>query len=259
MKKLDFKNLEKKYRIILVIAAIFCLIFGAYAVWKVYHHFEVKRLIEERNKKGILLCFDDYSYESWQNNFDLFERYGVNVTFFVNVSEPTDFCMEAIERGHEIGFHTKSHVNLKEVSKEEFYEQALAPFEEFKEAGYEITSFAYPYGAYEEWMNEELLKYYKTVRGAYHYMAYYKETVPGGFIEARSIDNGSFESEEQYQKTINDYLDILCACNDGSVTVMFSHAIDGGQWCITPERIEYLIQKAQERGLEFYTFKDLQP
>ena len=248
------KKLTMKKKILIFVGVILCLMIGAYGALKVYRHIRM----EIRNQKGILLCFDDYSYPTWQDNFDLFDEYGVKVTFFVNVSEPTDFCMEAIERGHEIGFHTEGHVNLKEVSREEFYEQALAPFEEFEELGYEITSFAYPYGAYEDWMNEELLKYYKTTRGAYQYAGYYKESVPGGFIEARSIDNGEFESEEEYKETIDYYLDILCDCNDGTIAALFSHAIDGGAWCISPERLEYLFQEAQKRGLKFYTFKDLQ-
>lgn len=252
------KQLNVKKNVILIILAVFCIIFGIYAVWKVYHHFEVKKQIELRNQKGILLCFDDYSYQTWEDNFDLFDKYGVKVTFFVNLSEPTDFCAEAVERGHEIGFHTVGHVRLTEASKEEFYQQAIAPIEVFCEQGYELTTFAYPYGAYEDWMNTELLKYYKTTRGASHYMGYYKESVPGGFIEARSIDNGEFESEEHYKETIDEYLDILCGCEDGTIAVMFSHAIDGGTWCIAPERLEYLFQEAQKRGLQFYTFKDLQ-
>lgn len=212
----------------------------------------------EYNQKGILLAFDDYSAETWREAFDLFEKYDVHVTFFINASEPTDFCTEAAARGHEIGFHTVNHAKLTDVSREEFYAQAIAPIAVFREAGCELTSFAYPYGEYEDWMNEALLKHYQSVRGAWHYQGYYKEQVENGFIESKSIDNISFESTEDYRIQIGEMLDGLNACDNGTVASMFSHAIGAGDWCISLERLEILFQEAQKRGLKFYTFKELQ-
>ena len=67
---------------------------------------------EQRNQKGILLSFDDYSPDSWSDAFELLDEYGAKVTFFVTLSEPTDFCAEAVRSGHEIGFHTAQHVKM---------------------------------------------------------------------------------------------------------------------------------------------------
>ncbi len=211
-----------------------------------------------KNQKGILLAFDDYSAETWEAAFDLFDKYDAKVTFFICATEPTSFCDNAIARGHEIGYHTAGHKNLIGLDKSEFYEQAIAPLEVFEAAGYQLTSFAYPQGAYEDWMNEELLKYYDTLRGAYHYRGVYKKDVKGGFIESRSLDNINYESDEDYQNKVINMLDGLAACDDGTVVSMYSHAIADGSWAITPDRLEFLLREAKKRHFKFYTFQDLQ-
>ena len=35
--------------------------------------------IHQMNQSGILLAFDDYSADSWEENFGLFSRYGAKV------------------------------------------------------------------------------------------------------------------------------------------------------------------------------------
>ena len=210
-----------------------------------------------RNQKGILLAFDDASTDSWESALDLFDRYHVKVTFFVSTPVPLDFFDLALARGHEIGFHTRMHTNLVQ-NPDLLYSEAIAPLQEFREAGYEITSFAYPYGAYEDWMNVELLKYYDTVRGAFYYRGAYKKDISGGFIESCSIDNLHYESDEDFRAGIIEMLDGLCSCDDGTVASVFTHAIGSGDWCITPERLEILFQEAEKRNLKFYTFRELQ-
>ena len=107
-----------------------------------------KNMMDEKNQSGILLAFDDYDTDSWEAAFDLFDEYGVKATFFVNAFGPGDFCAQAKERGHEIGFHTIGHMDLTLLEEEHIIEQAIAPIESFREQGYELTAFAYPYGKY---------------------------------------------------------------------------------------------------------------
>ena len=214
--------------------------------------------IQERNQCGILLAFDDYAEYTWREAFDLFDQYGVKVTFFVNAASPTDFCFEALERGHEIGYHTKDHKNLREITEEEVYEQAVAPLEIFRNEGIDITSFAYPYGAYNEKLNETLLQYYNVLRGAYNCEMNIKHNLRKGFVESMPLDNGSFGSQEEYEEKITAILEAL-ADSKGTVLSMYSHSIDaGGAWCISEEKLVFLFEKAKELGLKFYTFQELQ-
>lgn len=251
------KNILKNKRFV-IICVIICVMLAAMAGLYLFRHIRMKQYMEQRNQKGILLAFDDYSEDTWTEYLDLFDKYGVKVTFFVTLSEPTDFCAEAVKRGHEIGFHTAGHVNLTEVSEEEMYQQAIAPIEVFRSQGFELSTFAYPYGAYEERMNEELLQYYDTLRGAYHFEGRYKENLQKGFIESYSLDNVHFESNEAFRAKVVELLDVLASCDNGTIASVYSHAIGGGDWCITPERLEILFEEAEKRDLVFYTFKELQ-
>ncbi|MCM1056286.1 MAG: polysaccharide deacetylase family protein [Firmicutes bacterium] len=237
-----------------IIILVIVLLGGAASLiaYKVYR-------VRVANQKVILLAFDDYNADTWREYFDLFDEYDAKVTFFVTITEPTDFCYEAIERGHEIGYHTRSHIDLKAASYEEFYEEAIAPIEIFREKGIELTSFAYPGGNYEEWMNEELLQYYNTVRGAWYYDVKSKADIQHCFIEAYPLDNIYFESDEVFREKIVKILDRFCEEGPGAVTAMYSHAIaDGGAWCIAPARLKILLEEAQKRDIRFCTFKEWQ-
>lgn len=213
--------------------------------------------LPQENPSGILLSFDDYYEENWEQNFDLFDEYDANVTFFINAGEPTEFCYKAMERGHEIGFHTTKHVNLVEASEEEIWAEAIAPIEVFRKAGIEFTSFAYPYGASSLELDELLLQHYNVVRGGFLYELMPKEKLKKGYVEAKPIDNEYFSSELQFRWVINKML-YEARFNEGTVVSMYTHGVEWGDWCITPPRLEYILKKAKELNLEFYTYKELQ-
>lgn len=213
--------------------------------------------VKQARQCGILLAFDDYSPGSWTEHLELFDKYNVHVTFFVAWDEPTEFCYKALEKGHEIGFHTIGHTDVTDMDEEELQRCVIDPIETFRNGGIEMTSFAYPYGFHDDETDERLLEYYKVVRGAWYYEVHSKADLRHGFVEAYSIDNIHFETDEEFQAKIDQILQEL-SDNVGAVTCLYSHAIDVGDWCVKPERLEYLFQKADEHGLKFYTFKELQ-
>lgn len=240
---------KKTYRFAacLLLAAVALLIGGV----KLYR-------IQERDQSGILLAFDDYSGDNWAAHFDFFDEYDVKATFFINAAAPTDFCFEAVKRGHEIGYHTQNHVNLCEISEEEAYRQAVEPISLFREAGIPMTTFAYPYGAYSERLNEILLGHYKVVRGAYFADVKIKHNWRRGFVESASLDNANYQSQAQYEEKISGILESVAA-SKGAVVSFYSHAIDdGGAWCVSEEKLRFLFEKAKKLRLKFYTFQDLQ-
>lgn len=209
-------------------------------------------------ESGILLAFDDYSPDNWLQYFDFFEEYGVHVTFFIAWDEPTDFCFEALEKGHDIGFHSIGHTDVTVMSEEELQRCVIDPIEVFRKKGIELTSFAYPYGYRTAELDEKLLQYYKIVRGAYNAERHSIEELKSGhiYIDSGSIDNYHMRDEQDFQENVKDILDELSA-NEGSVISIYSHAIDAGDWCVTKEHLEYLFQKAEEQGIKFYTFSEL--
>jgi peptidoglycan/xylan/chitin deacetylase (PgdA/CDA1 family) len=205
---------------------------------------------------GVVLGFDDYSPRSWEQHFDLFDRYGVKVTFFCVANVVTDFMLNAQNRGHEIAYHTISHPHLPEVSREQFFEQTISRINVFNEGGIELTTFAYPYGDYQMWMNDELLKYYKVVRGFSGSRNFTLEEMRYGFVDSRSIDNITYSSKFAFNNMIDSIL--LMTKRRKTIAVLTSHQINSEDWGITTERLEYVLKKGKEIGLKFYTYKDLQ-
>lgn len=244
MKKKNWKLAGILFGCLLVIAAV---VLGSIKLYR------VKRARES----GILLAFDDYNPDNWRKYFEFFEEKGVHVTFFVSLEEPTDFCHEALERGHDVGFHTIGHVRVTELSEEELFKRVIDPIETFRKDGIELTSFAYPYGDHNDELDAKLLNYYKVVRGAYFYDLHGKADLRHGYVDAFPIDNHYLGDDAEFQKQVDAILKEL-SDNVGAVACLYSHTIDGGDWCVTKEHLEYLIEKADELGLKFYTFRELQ-
>lgn len=241
------KKLQKKYRVIALIIILLLGICGGTVLY--VHHLN--------NQSGVLLAFDDLSVDSWEEHFDLFEEYDAHVTFFIASPEPTDFCQKAVDRGHEIGFHTAYHTDLLGLSEDEIYGQAIAPIEKFREQGFELTSFAYPFGNHTPETDELLLQHYKTLRGAWFHHLHQKITFKNNFVESKSLDNINYETDEIFEKEVTDML-MQAKENKRAIVSFYSHAIGGGDWCIGEDRLEFLLKKANELGLKFYTYKDLQ-
>lgn len=238
---------KKVLSVVLILGVLLVLIIGRIFIF----------LPPQENPSGILLSFDDYYPDNWEANFELFDKYDANVTFFINSLVPTDFCYKAEARGHEIGFHTRFHVDLTDTTDEEIYQNAIEPIEYFRSNGVPLTTFAYPYGNYNDSLNELLLQHYKVLRGGWHYELNAKEDLKSGLVEARCIDNANFDSELRFKLIINKML-YEARWKEGTVVALYSHGIEDGEWCITPERLEYLLKRAKQLDLEFYTFQDLQ-
>jgi peptidoglycan/xylan/chitin deacetylase (PgdA/CDA1 family) len=204
---------------------------------------------------GIALGFDDYSPVSWSQHFDLFDRYGVKVTFFCMAGGVTDFMLDAQNRGHEIGYHTISHPVLSTLSYDQFVEETVSRINVFKEGGIELTTFAYPYGDYKEWMHDRLLQNYKVVRGFYGTRNYTLDEMKYGFVDSKSIDN--FHYGIIPFKWMIDHV-LMKAKTEKTIAVLTSHQINSAEWGITTERLVYLLDKGKELGLNFYRYKDLQ-
>lgn len=210
------------------------------------------------NQRALLIGFDDYNAVYWEPYFDLFDQYGAKVTFFINAADPTDFCYNAIERGHEIGYHGEGHLDMTSLTDEEFYEEAIEPIQEFRDAGIELTTFAYPYGYHNDETDALLQQYYTTLRGAYEFDVKYKFQLSDGFIDSYSLDNIHFESDEAFQEKVTYLLDLLLEQPDGTAASVFSHAIGDGKWCIRAERLEFLLQEAQKRDIRMCTFREIE-
>jgi len=214
----------------------------------------------QKDDTGILLSFDDHYRKSWENYFELFDRYNAKVTFFVTGTYNINsyFSRVAMNRGHEVGYHTLNHLRLSEISQDNFYIQTVSQVDNFRKADVPLVSFAYPYGLYRPWMQDELLKTFKVVRG-YNicFQVYDRQSIREGFIFAKSIDNIIFRFEDDFIAVIDIMFRTIKFTEQNLVLPISSHDISNRiSWCIKPHRLEYILQKANELQLKFYRYCD---
>ncbi len=101
----------------------------------------------------VALTFDDTYADNYQVGA-MADARGIPVTFYVNSTRigqsgsMTQTQLEDLEaRGHEIGGHTLSHANLPTLSEADARVQVCNDRVNLLNAGFDVTSFAYPFGA----------------------------------------------------------------------------------------------------------------
>ena len=129
---------------------------------------------------GIALAFDDSDAEGWFSLRPMFQQYGARITFFVSryqgIGEAGHEQLRQLHAdGHDIAAHSVEHLNAPYFVEEHglaayLDEEALPSITILEEQGYEVTSFAYPFGARTSELDEALLRHIPIVRGiAYAY------------------------------------------------------------------------------------------
>jgi hypothetical protein len=210
----------------------------------------------QKDDTGILLSLDDHYYDVWERNFDLFDRYNAHVTFFVQGTY-NSFCTAALKRGHDVGYHTLRHLNLTKVSRQVFFMETISQVENFRNSGAPLVSFAYPFGLYEPWMHEELLKTYKVLRDFnVSFYVYDQISIRGGFVFSRSIDNFIFEEDDVFFTTVDSMFRTIKFIGQGLILPLTSHSISNADWGIKPHRLEYILKTAGDLQLNFYRYGD---
>jgi peptidoglycan/xylan/chitin deacetylase (PgdA/CDA1 family) len=205
---------------------------------------------------GILLGFDDNYYAGWEAAFPLFDRYGAKVTFFVQ-GNPA-FCRKALEKGHDIGYHTENHVDLRNIDRAAWSYETFDSASVLRESGVPLTAFAYPFGFSDSWMDEELLKVYAIIRGFGTAARFYtKEEAASGLVMSKSIDNTMIPDDDVFYEMTGDLLRTVKDAGNLIIPLTTHNIDDDALWGITFVRLEFLLRTASEMGLRFYTYREL--
>lgn len=124
---------------------------------------------------GICISFDDRTISEWHGMRELLKQYNTKVTFFVSQFDSLDsseitMLKELAMDGHEIGSHGALHVVSENYIKENSFKEYLAneihsSISSMKQAGFEPSSFAYPYGSKYWFTDFLLLRDFGTLRG----------------------------------------------------------------------------------------------
>ncbi len=126
IKKLKDKLLEKRYRVILVMA--FLLLVGVVAIISRKSEMELRSLpFSPGEFKEIALTFDDGPDPmATPKILDMLNREGVKATFFVvgkMVEKYPELLRQVWKEGHDVGNHTYNHPDLTKLSREEILKE----------------------------------------------------------------------------------------------------------------------------------------
>ncbi|RNC29129.1 MAG: hypothetical protein AWM53_00778 [Candidatus Dichloromethanomonas elyunquensis] len=221
---------------------------------------------------GIILTFDDKSVDDWYSFLVLNNKYGVKATFYVsffhtlNLNQLIELKLLQ-DAKNEIAYHTTNHVNalkyLKANSMDDYLNSEIFPdLNLMKEKGFRVQDLAYPYGAGNKELDQELLQYFKTVR----YTAYppknkkiadfnpvYLKDKRQRVLNAVGIDNGYGHTDEEIFQGIDR------AYNNHETLLLYGHVISNkpGNANTSMQRLETIIQYAQKKGMTFHTVSEL--
>jgi peptidoglycan/xylan/chitin deacetylase (PgdA/CDA1 family) len=131
-------------------------------------------LVPGRSRPAMALCFDDANIDSWYATRDLLSQYGARVTFFVSrYANWTDaqkgMLAELAAVGHAVEAHTVEHLNAVDYTRshtiDDYIDREVLPSIAVLSAdGYDVSSFAFPYGASTSMLETSVLRHVARVR-----------------------------------------------------------------------------------------------
>ena len=123
---------------------------------------------------GVALSFDDAYIDHWLDGSDLYARYGARLTFFIayaNNLHPDQWASlhELALRGHAIEPHSIRHLRaplyVEQHGLAAYMDEEVVPSIELLRAdGFDVTTFAYPYGARTSEIDRAVLRHVPLVR-----------------------------------------------------------------------------------------------
>jgi peptidoglycan/xylan/chitin deacetylase (PgdA/CDA1 family) len=108
--------------------------------------------------RSVVITFDDGYADNYENGFKLLKAYGMCGTWFAvsrKIGAPNRLNAKQVKEmaasGMEIGAHTRTHARLPELSIGKIEEEVSGSKKDLEDLlGLPVTSFAYPYGLFDE-------------------------------------------------------------------------------------------------------------
>jgi hypothetical protein len=123
---------------------------------------------------GVVLSFDDAAVEDWLAGSDLYARYAARVTFFVAYydhlhPEQRASLHTLADAGHAIEAHSVNHLRAPLYVEQKgltayLRDEALPSIRWLRDDGFDVTTYAYPYGARTDELDDALLQQVSLVR-----------------------------------------------------------------------------------------------
>lgn len=130
---------------------------------------------EPEGRGGVIITFDDRSINNWYSHRNYYLNNNIKCTFFLSnihdyTNDEINMLIELHNDGHELAYHGTHHINaneyLQDHTLQEYLDYEILPdlFIMDSLLTYPI-SFAYPYGARNDSLDQYLFAYFEILRG----------------------------------------------------------------------------------------------
>jgi len=206
----------------------------------------------QKKRIGVVFSFDDSSIDEWYAHRTLFNKYDIRATFFITRPHLLDTNLinklKILEsEGHEIACHGYEHKNATDYQvSEDYINQEINPaLQKLQEIGFNVTSFAYPFGASTTNLDSLLLNYFRTIRKATYniqnttidkYSEIYANNNSFRIVNSMGIDNNYGITPENFKTGI------LRARKNNEILILHAHRIDTSysEYTVNSEYLEEL-------------------
>ena len=218
----------------------------------------------QQEKKYVILTFDDANVEEWFAQRNLFNTYNIKATFFI--ARPHQLTENQIEKlkilvsdGHEIGCHGLNHLKVTEENQYQYFETEIEPaLKLLSDYGFNVSSFAYPFGPSTPYLDSVLTGYFSFIRKATYnynetlislYPEIYAKKGKSCITDAMGIDGNFNISMDNLEDAI------LKAKKMNSFLVLYAHIIDnsGDDYSITPQYLEEFFKLLKKHKIDTVT------
>ena len=215
---------------------------------------------------GLALTFDDNYIDNWYPNIHLFDSLGVKATFYIsNYKRLTNAqkakLREIKDHGNEIAFHSTNHVNfLKCVDSTGVdrlvKEEIVRGLRLMNNDGFYPTTFAYPYGKHNDFLDKLLLKHFKSVRALNGTQDLSRSLVP---LQNNKVLFG-LGIDEPSNRNINKIEGLLyLAQQTNRCAVLLVHNVERQdmKMQIPLWKLKQILVRAKSLNLKFYTISEI--
>lgn len=225
---------------------------------------------DETRTGGVVFTFDDNHITSWVAHRDLFKKYNIKATFFVAKPYLLDSAkIEGLKLlnsdGHEIGCHGMYHLDATEYADliDHYIDYEILPALKILNGfGFQIKSFAYPYGHSVDKIDSAMLDHFNFLRkGTTNYNdttidkydEIYASANSHNIIYSMGIDNIFDISLENLE------IGIIRASERDEVLVLCAHSIDtlAGDYIIDPEYLENAFKLISKYDIKSMRMSDM--
>jgi len=220
---------------------------------------------------GIIFSFDDNYIKEWYNYKEVFHKYHIKATFFIAHPHLLDTAdckkLKLLEKeGHEIASHGYYHLNSMDYidSFDVYIEKEIKPSITFlQELGFQVHSFAYPFGKSTDYMDSILLTYFSFLRKATYnindtsidtYDCIYVSDNKTSVSNAMGIDYNYNISIDNLEKAIQR------AVKNNEVLFLYAHQINDSKedYSVDPAYLEAVFQLCNQYNIQSLMPKDIQ-